>query len=127
MFIKRTHYVTATQGTYIFPYVIGKVNNDRCWRASDSEVLLGGLPDDALSNQLFDVNYRLGFVGAQLHQHGQGLVETIQVAYLSKINMDVVLNPRLEFTSSSEREKSRGPMWRKFEEILNHSFGLEVR
>jgi hypothetical protein len=125
MFITRTHQLTAIYGTYIFPYVIGKVNEGRIWGPKDSIPLTGNLPDESLSNQLFSTNHRLGFVGAIVKSR-EYLIESICVATIHNVNMDVKIEDLTE-RLASDRESARVRKWQGFEGILRHAFGLEVR
>lgn len=125
MFINRTHKLTALRGTYIFPYRIGKEDKDRSWQPTSSSVLSGGLSESSISNQLFSTNYRLGFVGAMVKSI-QILIESIEVATLSGINMDVKIYDTEE-SLMTDRNEVRELRWKRFEEIINHTFGLVVR
>ena len=125
MFINRNHQLNAVRGTYFFPYVIGIVNDSRVWRPTSSTVLTGDLPEKSLSNQLFSTIHRLGFVGAMMKSR-QHLVESIEVATMHNVNLDVKIQ---DVTTSfiSDRENARIRKWKEFEQVLSYAFGLEVR
>ena len=56
----------------------------------------------------------------------QILIESIEVATLSGINMDVKIYDTKE-SLMTDRNEVRELRWKRFEEIINHTFGLVVR
>lgn len=127
MFINKTHDHTALKGTYLFPYIIGQAREGRFWRPTDSEPLSGDLPENCVPNQLFAVNYRLGFVGAML-KSSHPMIETIEVATTSGIQLDVKIADQYRSRSLHNPDvEERSKTWSRFEEILSHCFGLEVK
>ena len=98
---------------------------DRFWQPTSSAILTGNLSEDALSNQLFSTNHRLGFLG-QVLKSQLSWIESIEIATEHNINMNVLLSDVGEVLSST-REAIRIRRWEEFESFISYSFGLEVR
>lgn len=124
MFIRKTHTPFALQGTYLFPYVIGKVESSRLWCITDSTPLTDDLTEESLPNQLFSIIHCLGFFGVML-KHKHEIVESVKIANFHNINMDIVLQEN-STGLMSDREDARANKWKKVERVITHAFGLNV-